>query len=276
MRAFFAALHHLLMAFFPLLLSLRLKTLLRNLGLVLLGGLLLLFIGGWLLSEPRPQGEAGAAADSLAHRMMTAVDCAAWDTTGAVSWVFAGRHRHLWDRQRNYARVQWGDLEVLLDLSTREGIAFESGIRLSPAKAADPLETAWKFWVNDAFWLNAPCKAFDAGTERLLVSHPDGPALLVRYERGGVTPGDAYLWLLGPDFKPEAWRMWVEVIPVGGLEMSWEGWQTLPTGAQLASLHHNLLTLPLTEITGAVSLAALIPGGDPFGPLSVAEGRSVK
>ncbi|MEO1268735.1 MAG: hypothetical protein AAFX99_11600, partial [Myxococcota bacterium] len=89
--------------------------------------------------------------------------------------------------------------------------------------------------------------------------------LLVAFSEGGVTPGDSYLWLLDDNGRPTAWRMWVNIIPIPGVEISWEGWQQLSTGAWVASLHHSAIaTLPLEAIKGTATLAELEPGPDPF------------
>ena len=49
-----------------------------------------------------------------------------------------------------------------------------------------------------------------------------------------VTPGDAYLWEVGADGLPVAWRMWVQVLPIEGLRVTREDWVTLATGARVA------------------------------------------
>ncbi len=199
--------------------------------------------------------------------MMAAVQAEAWDSTGAVRWTFPGGHQHLWDRERHLAQVRWDDYEVLVDLDTRRGRAFKQGQPLSQSENQDLVEQAWAYWVNDAFWLNPVVKAFDRGTERALVqTETDEMALLVSYRSGGATPGDAYLWHLDSESKrPEAWQMWVSVIPIGGLEATWTEWQQLSTGAWVAT-YHKLGPLPLeiTEVKGAKTLGELTEGKNPF------------
>ncbi|RMG75807.1 MAG: hypothetical protein D6722_00325, partial [Bacteroidetes bacterium] len=234
-------------------------------GFVSLG--LILGAIAWYLHEPRPSGQSGPEADALARRMMAAVDCAAWDSLPAVAWTFAGQHDHLWDKERHLARVQWGTNEVLLDINAKTGIARVEGQEVTGEQKASLIDQAWKFWVNDAFWLNPVCKAFDPGTSRSLVPQPEGDAaLMVSYSSGGATPGDAYLWHLGPDDRPEAWQMWVSVIPTGGMRSSWDNWQQLPGGAWVATSHEMGVTLALTDVRGG-TLAELSPEGDPFATL---------
>ena len=94
-------------------------------------------------------------------------------------------------------------------------------------------------------------------------------SLLVSYASGGLTPGDAYLWRVGPDGTPTAWKLWVSILPIGGVETSWEGWVTLDTGARISTRHAGPLglTLELTDVEGAATLDALVDGPDPFAPL---------
>ena len=222
------------------------KTLLRY-GLYALTALLALGVAvGLIVHEARPTGQEGAAAERLADRMLAAVDAAAWDTTAYVAWDFAGRHQFEWRRDVDSVTVRWGDMRVELHTETVEGSAYERGVRLDGSAAREAVETAWAHFCNDGFWLAAPFKIRDPGTSRALVKTEDGrDALLVSYGSGGVTPGDAYLWHLGDDGRPERYEMWVSIIPVGGLDATWEDYRELSTGA-LVSTRHRIGPVTLT------------------------------
>lgn len=208
----------------------------------------------------------GGDADALARRMLAAVDADAWARTGAVRWTFFNGDRHLWDRTRNLDRFEHGDTVTWIDLATRRGVARKGGATLSGEALDRALSSAWARWCNDSFWLNPVPKAFDDGVTRAVaVSDEGGDALLLSYRSGGVTPGDRYLWLLDASGRPRAWRMWVSVLPVPGLEASWAGWQRLSTGAWVSTEHRlAVLTLRLRDVAGATTLSELAPGADPF------------
>ncbi len=232
--------------------------------------LLPLVVFGYLrLRNPLPAPVAGDA-DALARRMIASVDGAAWARTGAVRWTFFDGARHLWDRARNLDRYTRGDVVVLLDLSTRRGVATRGGVTLAGADRDAALALAWKRWCNDAFWLNPMEKLFDAGVTRSLVRDDAGrSALLLSYRAGGVTPGDRYLWMVDDDGRPRAWRMWVSVIPVPGLEATWGAWRRLATGAWVSTEHRmGPVTQRIRDVEGAETLARLAPGRDPFAALS--------
>jgi hypothetical protein len=103
---------------------------------------------------------------------------------------------------------------------------------------------------NDSFWLVAPYKVFDQGTTRQLVALEGGrDALLVTYSSGGTTPGDSYLWILGDDGLPASYKMWVKIIPIGGLEATWANWQRMESGIMLPTSHQvGPLTLEMGEV----------------------------
>lgn len=253
------------------------KKLLKWTAIVL--GVLVVAVGValFIVHEPRPEGVEGEAAEALARRMEAAVDVEAWESTGAVRWTFAGRHEHLWDRRRDVARVRWDeDTEALIFIGGPHGRAYRGGREVHGDEARGILEDAWAYWVNDAFWLNPIAKMRDDGVSRALVELEDGSdALLVSYASGGLTPGDAYLWIGGDGDLPREWRLWVSILPVGGVATTWEGWQTLSTGAKIATRHQGPLglSLELTDVEGAETLEALMGGDDPFAPLFEDERR---
>lgn len=231
---------------------------------------LALFVSLRVLADPRPTGEPGAEAEALARAMLVAIDDDAWQRTGAVRWSFGGKRDHLWDRQRQLARVQWKGVEVLVNLQTQEGKAWRKGKEVSGGKAEKLVRKAYEAWINDSFWLNPVSKIFDEGTERSVVPQDEGlRGLLVEYTSGGVTPGDAYLWIVGDDGLPVAWKMWTSNIPFGGAKATWEGWTTLDTGAKISTEHDVAVIgqLPIGNLAGAADLATLEPGDDPFAPL---------
>lgn len=248
--------------------SRRRRILLAALGLPLLL-VLAIVLAATALADPRPEGTPGPEAEALADAMTAAINQEAWDATGAVKWSFRGSRHHLWDRQRQLARVQWGEVEVLVELESQSGRAWKGGRELEGEKAEKLVRKGYEAWVNDSFWLNPISKAFDPGTTRGLVPQDDGTrGLLVEYTSGGVTPGDAYLWLIGDDDLPVGWRMWTSNIPIGGARATWESWIELGTGAKISTLHDLAIgKLEMVGVVGAATLAELEPGDDPFAPL---------
>jgi hypothetical protein len=218
-----------------------------------------------LSNEPRPTGAVeGPEADALARRMLEAVHQDAWKDTGAVRWDFSGRHQLLWDRKRHLARVQWDGKEARLDVWTRQGKAWEDGVELQGDEAQAVVEQAYAWWVNDSFWLHPMERFFDPGVTRALTKDELGrPALLVSWAQGGVTPGDAYLWSVGEDGLPARWKMWVSVLPIGGVEATWEGWTTLASGAKVSTLHKLGPLDVALKVEAAKNLSDLEPD-DPF------------
>jgi hypothetical protein len=103
-------------------------------------------------------------------------------------------------------------------------------------------------WNNDSFWLHPFGKLFDPGTERSLciIEEAAPPWLCIRFATGGTTPGDLYAIELGPEGRPMAWRMWVKIIPIGGLHTAWSDWKQYPDGAWFAQTRElALFTIPI-------------------------------
>lgn len=237
-----------------------------------LAAVVILAIVGLALSlrHSMPAAQPGPAAEDLARTLEKSVNPAAWKATGAVRFTFGGRAHHvwLWDKARNFARLQDGDTTILVDVGRRIGRAYRGGVELKGDEAVKLVRRAWDAFCNDTFWLNPVVKLFDDGTERARADVDGAPAVLITYRSGGATPGDRYLWIAGDDNRPRAVRMWVRILPVGGVEASWEDWQTLSTGALVATKHRfGPLTVRLDDVAGAATLAELVPGADPFAPL---------
>ncbi len=240
------------------------KSTLKWIGLVVSGLILIGLAMAWVANEIRPQGIPGEIADNLARKMKASLNGKAWDETGAVAFNFFG-NQHLWDRKRQLSKVVWDDYEVLVDLTTREGVAMYRGEILTGKDATETIDKAWKKWVNDAFWLTAPFKAFDTGVTRELVIDKAGDStLMIQYQTGGNTPGDAYLWKLDETGKPVSWKMWVSIIPVGGIKVPFDGWTTTETGAMLPTGHSGLLGIDITGVKTAEDLSEWYPESDPF------------
>jgi hypothetical protein len=234
-------------------------------------GLALLLAAGLMLyrriDEPLPSGRPGLEADALARTLAEAVHLDAWQRTKAVRFVFEGARRYLWDRERGFASIEWGEERVLLRVRARTGRVFHAGLELSGSEAGHLLYRAHRFFVHDSFWLNPFATLFDRGVVRELVILPSGErALLVRYASSGHTTGDSYLFEQSKTGGlPRASKMWVSILPFGGVQASWEHWQTLRTGALVAT-EHKMRTrwLTLSELDGAATLAELVGPSDPF------------
>lgn len=227
--------------------------------LLVLVVLLLLFVAYlWIaVHEGRPDITETGDPAAVAEQIQEAVNKAAWDTTKYVSWTFPGGHDYVWDRTVNDALIRWGEFEVHLDMDEVQGKAFKAGQELNGKARDKAIQKAWSHWCNDSFWLTAPYKLFDNGTTRDLAVDKEGmQGLLISYRSGGVTPGDQYLWFYDDNGLPTGYKMWVKIIPLGGVYASWGGWKEIESGAILASEHKLSLggiLLKLTDIRGGQS-----------------------
>ncbi|MCA1664254.1 MAG: hypothetical protein LC659_08300 [Myxococcales bacterium] len=244
------------------------RRLVRVVTVILLALAVALVVLWAALRHPPTATAPGADAEALARDMVRAVDGDAWNRTGAVRWLVQGR-AHLWDRQRGLARVEWHGNRVLLDVNRRDGRVWRKGVELADGVDKHKLiEHAYALWVNDSFWLNPVVKAFDDGTSRAHGTVDGKRALLVSYASGGLTPGDKYLWILDDHARPVAWRLWVKILKIGGLELTWEGWTRLATGAWVATSHKifGLDVVHLSDLAAAATLHDL-EADDPFAPI---------
>lgn len=226
---------------------------------------LLALLGYMVLDKPIPKGTAGPEADALAHSMETALHSAAWDSTRWITWSFPGNRHYIWDKTTHWVRVRTGNFTV--DVFTK-GLSKSHVIKptnCTDEQRSEYIAAAWKAFCNDSYWLAAPYKTFDSLVIREKTANGD---LLVTYPYGGVTPGDTYCWTLNSTHQPTDFRMWVNIIPIGGIRATWEGYDTTATGAILATKHRiaGVYTLRIDSLETAFDHAALGYNQDPFLP----------
>ena len=215
----------------------------------------LLFFGALYLkyNEDLPTGIQGEQADALANKMLNALDYQAFEATNYIEWTFKKRHHYKWKIDENSCNVYWKEFKVDLNLNDySKSKAYVHNFKVDGEQSNELIQTAIKYFNNDSFWLIAPYKVFDNGTERRLVTLENGEqALLITYNSGGSTPGDSYLWLLDNTGKPKSFKMWTSLIPIQGIEASWDDWITTESGAQLPAFHKLLfLGLELRDVKG--------------------------
>ena len=208
-----------------------------------------------IYNEPMPTGKSSPQADILAHKMLHSINAEAFKETRYLEWTFRnGEHKYLWDKTMGKVKVSWSNLTVDLILENpMDSAVLKKGIAVDDDnQRAIAIEKAIALFNNDSFWLIAPFKVFDEGVERSLVALEDGSnGLMVTYTTGGSTPGDSYLWKLQPNGFPISFKMWVKILPIGGLEATWDDWQLVESGAFLPKSHQlGPLTLTMGNVKG--------------------------
>lgn len=186
-------------------------------------------------NEALPKGKKGKAAEELAQKMLKAIQHDAFLNTEVLEWSFRDSHFYIWKKRENIVEVTWDQNKVILHTQQPS----QSEVYVNDQKTDDPklIQTAINYFNNDSFWLIAPHKILDPGTERSIVQHNGKDALLVTYTSGGSTPGDSYLWILNDEGFPISYKMWTSIIPIGGVAATWDQWTTTETGIQLPTKH---------------------------------------
>jgi hypothetical protein len=204
------------------------KKILKIIGTLII--LLILSIGVYYVTtnEPLPEGVQGKEADELAEKMMSAINKRAFDSTEILAWSFRQKHHYTWKKQEGLVTVSWDDISITLNLNDHS-----KSIGSSP----ELIQTAINFFNNDSFWLIAPYKVFEDGIERSIFKVDGKDALLIKYTSGGTTPGDSYLWILDENYAPVSFKMWTQIIPIGGVSATWNNLITADSGIKLPTSH---------------------------------------
>ena len=201
--------------------------------------LLLLIVAGGLFyfinNESLPEGKKGKDADALATKMLIALNNDAFKNTETLKWSFRNEHFYTWDKQENIVHISWYNNKVTL--YTKHPEKSELYIDGKISNNQELIKQAQNFFNNDSFWLVAPYKIFDSGTERRIVKHKNKDALLITYTSGGSTPGDSYLWILDDNYLPTSFKMWTSIIPIGGISATWSNLKSTKSGIKLPTKH---------------------------------------
>lgn len=228
------------------------KKFLKYLGIVLL----ILAIAGVTLfliyDEPLPEGQQGEEATELAAEMATAINFEAWKKTRFVHWKFENVHEYWWDKQTKIVKVKWGETTVFFHTPSQKGTVLIKGEIIIGDLKEKALNKAIGFFNNDSFWLNGPAKSLSTAERLEKVEVENGRGLLATFESGGSTPGDSYLWILDENGLPKACKLWVSVIPVGGVKNKITEWETLETGAKIPVTQKLWpMEINITEVSSA-------------------------
>ena len=208
-------------------------------GLVAIG--LFFSVVGRAADEP-----SGAA---LADAVWKASGGENWSAVKTINFTFAvekegktvASAEHHWDVAAQTDRVKWKGKDVTVNLA-------------EPASDEDA-KAAYARWVNDSYWLLAPLKLKDRGTNVSAegTKEMDGAkcdVLRLSFGKVGLTPNDQYLLYIDPATKLV--RSW-DYMPEPGKSMhaTWEGYQksgglTLATDHQMGEARIRILDLKVT------------------------------
>ncbi len=150
------------------------------------------------------QEDSDMLAMLLADKTMQAMGGrAAWDKVEYLSWNFLGRRDHLWNKTTGNIRIEVPSesLTILMNINSKEGIAFKAGIALNDSLGYF-LQKGYEWWVNDSYWLIMPYKLKDTGVTlkylREDTSYNGAIADVIRlsFRDVGVTPKNIYdVWI---------------------------------------------------------------------------------
>ncbi len=164
----------------------------------------------------------------------------AWDETRYITWRFAGRRRHLWDKQTGRLRLERRGPSsgkayvIVLDLDTGEGRAWREGEPVQePDALGNILKAARSSWINDAYWLVMPYKLKDAGVTLRDLGQgrtADGRAadvLELTFSGVGETPRNKYhVWVAGESGLVEQWAFFSSAADAQpAFVCPWSGWK---------------------------------------------------
>ena len=178
---------------------------------------------------------ANPEADALAQAV--AARCGDLDQVAELAFTFVAekggeevaRRRHVWSPAAGTVAVTRGDQTVTLPFGAPvppDGDPAWGAV--APGASAEDARAAWGAFINDQYWLMAPCKVTDPGVR---TSVEEG-ALVLTFDGVGLTPGDRYVLSIDPQTRAvTGWRfrlqsgregafVWSEPASAAGLQLT--------------------------------------------------------
>lgn len=115
------------------------------------------------------------------------------------------RRQHLWRPEAGTVDVSLGSgppVQLRIEARMPDGEADPRWASLAPGVPPAQALNAWSAFVNDQYWLLAPCKATDPGVKPAI----ENGQLVLSFDGVGLTPGDRYTLMLHPETG--ALRFW--------------------------------------------------------------------
>jgi len=192
---------------------------------------------------------------AVAEEMMEALGGQdAWNNTRFIRFAFrVGQNgewqvdrRHLWDKWDGRYRFEQPLPEgkrqiVLFNVNTREGQVYVDGQQLDAEAAKEPLDGAYRAFINDMYWLAMPWKWLDPGVNLAYLgerqrSGESFDVVQLSFGSVGLTPGDTYDAYVSKDSRLMTyWEYKLQSDRTG----AWD-WEYVETnGIKLAQTHTN-------------------------------------
>ena len=161
--------------------------------------------------------------EQLTDQVMQAAGYAYWPEVKRIQFTFRviidGQEKvsakHDWNIAANTDIVTWENKTIAIDLT-------------KPGKTKDD-QAAFARWTNDTYWLIAPLKLKDKGTQ---LTQPVENQLELSFQQVGLTPGDRYIfeidpathltnaWTYMPNHKTKKVGTWEKYVTQSGLTLS--------------------------------------------------------
>ncbi len=112
------------------------------------------------------------------------------------------RNKHLWDKLTGGYRLEYIDgadssYVIVFNVNTKEGKAYLNGDQMEETEAEGRIKRAYRSFINDVYWLQAPMKMMDPGVIRTYLadsSTATTDVVKLSFQGVGLTPGDQY-WM---------------------------------------------------------------------------------
>ena len=134
----------------------------------------------------------------------------AWDTSRFIQWTFFGRRIHIWDKLEHRARIDVpsDSLTVIFNLKDQTGRVKSKGVEIThPDSVLNYVGMAYRWWINDSYWLVMPFKLKDSGVtlkylgESKTTLEKQAELLELTFQEVGVTPDNKYWIYVDPQTK---------------------------------------------------------------------------